>query len=217
MRVTIHQPDLLPYSGFWHKMATSDKFILSVHDQFQKHGYQRRVLMRGTWCSHRLVGKPSLVPITSVLVEEGWQRRLTDVIRGRYTGSRHWRSRGVELLERIESCEGKTLDEVNVSLIRVLREMLHIDTELVFTDVPSSSSLDRLIEQVTMAGGDEYLAGVGGKAYMGDDADERFAAAGIALTWTAHEATTADSIVTVLMDEDDAMEHVRRVHPPGEL
>ena len=51
MRVTIHQPDLLPYSGFWFKMATSDTFVLSVHDQFQKHGYQRRVKMRGAWCS----------------------------------------------------------------------------------------------------------------------------------------------------------------------
>ncbi|MBD4563452.1 hypothetical protein GUG69_02530, partial [Xanthomonas citri pv. citri] len=46
MRVTIHQPDLLPYSGFWYKMAVSDAFIVSRHDQFQKQGYQRRVRMR---------------------------------------------------------------------------------------------------------------------------------------------------------------------------
>ena len=51
MIVAIHQPDLLPYSGFWFKMATCDTFVLAVHDQVQKHGYQRRVRMRGTWVS----------------------------------------------------------------------------------------------------------------------------------------------------------------------
>ena len=59
MKVTIHQPDLLPYCGFWFKMATCDAFIVAVHDQFQKHGYQRRVKMRDAWCSHQLVGKPA--------------------------------------------------------------------------------------------------------------------------------------------------------------
>lgn len=60
MRVTIHQPGLLTYSGFWYKMAVSDAFVVSRHDQFQKQGYQRRVRMRGTWASHRLVGGPGL-------------------------------------------------------------------------------------------------------------------------------------------------------------
>ena len=47
--VSIHQPDLLPYSGFWFKMAVSDVFVVARHDQFQKHGYQRRVAMRESW------------------------------------------------------------------------------------------------------------------------------------------------------------------------
>ena len=86
MIVAIHQPDLLPYSGFWFKMATSDVFVLAVHDQVQKHGYQRRVRMRETWVSHQLVGKPSLVPISAVQVQHGWQGRLADAIRGRSAG-----------------------------------------------------------------------------------------------------------------------------------
>ena len=102
MRVTIHQPDLLPYSGFWYKMVNVDRFVLAVHDQFQKHGYQRRVTMRGTWCSHRLVGKPSLVPINEVSVADGWQQRLSDAVRGRYSGARHFDTRGRQLLDGIQ-------------------------------------------------------------------------------------------------------------------
>ncbi|WP_188780255.1 WbqC family protein [Marmoricola endophyticus] len=208
--MAIHQPDLLPYSGFWFKMATSDVFVVAVHDQFQKHGYQRRVTMREAWCSHRLVGKPSLVPIDDVEVAEGWQQHLCDVIRGRYTGARHWRDRGGELLERISACTGTTLDEVNLSMIRAVRDLLGIGTELVVTAPPRQAGIDRLIEQVATVGGTEYVSGAGGAAYLGADADERFADHGITLRWSAHVPASPDSIVTVLMDHDDPMDVVRR-------
>ncbi len=216
-QVTIHQPDLLPYSGFWFKMATSDAFVLAEHDQFQKHGYQRRVRMRGTWCSHQLDGKPSLVPITSVLVRPGWQQQLGDAIRGRYTGSRHWRSRGPELLDLIAGCSGQTLAEVNIALIEVIRQLLGISTPLVRTAPPEGKGLDRLVWQVRAAGGTSYLSGTGGAAYLGPDAAQRFAAAGIELRWSDHAMSTGDSIVSVLLDEDDPMAVVLRRHDqPGE-
>ncbi len=210
MKVTIHQPDLLPYSGFWFKMATSDRFVVAVHDQFQKHGYQRRVTMRESWCSHRLVGKPSLVPINQVEVAEGWQQHLVDVIRGRYTGARHWPTRGAELVAGIQACEGRFLDEVNLSMIRLVRDLLGITTELVTTAPPRERSVDRLIEQVTAAGGTEYLTGAGAASYFGDDAEERFAQAGIKLSWSTHQAVTGDSVVSILMDHDDPMDPVLR-------
>ena len=210
MKVTIHQPDLLPYSGFWFKMATCDAFILSVHDQFQKHGYQRRVKMRGAWCSHQLVGKPALVPINTVEVAEGWQQRIADVVRGRYAGPRHFATRGSELVERILSCEGRMLDEVNIAMIEVVRDMLGITTPLVVTDPPTQAATERLVEQVLMVGGTSYLAGQGGRAYMGDDPESRFAADGLGLEWSNHQHSTGDSIVTVLMDEDDPMDVVLR-------
>lgn len=208
MKVTIHQPDLLPYSGFWFKMATCDKFVVAVHDQFQKHGYQRRVKMRDTWCSHQLVGKASLLPINTIDVAPGWQQRLTDAIRGRYAGARHFRTRGLELLDRITACEGSTLDEVNLSMIHVVRELLGIQTELVITPPPTTAGIDRLIEQVQMIGGTTYLSGAGGAAYLGDDAASTFAKAGIELAWSSHQHVTGDSIVTVLLDYDNPMDVV---------
>ncbi|MDR7252139.1 hypothetical protein J2X46_001115 [Nocardioides sp. BE266] len=210
MKVTIHQPDLLPYSGFWFKMATCDTFILSVHDQFQKHGYQRRVKMRDAWCSHQLVGKPALVPINSIEVAEGWQQRIADVVRGRYAGSKFFSTRGAELVDRILACEGRMLDEVNISMIEAVRDMLGIETPLVVTDPPTHAATERLIEQVQMVGGSAYLAGQGGKAYMGDDPEARFAEEGLELLWSDHQHSTGDSIVSVLMDEDDPMEIVLR-------
>ncbi len=213
MIVAIHQPDLLPYSGFWFKMVHSDLFVLAVHDQFQKHGYQRRVKMRDTWVSHQLVGKPALVPIHTIEVQPGWQGRLTASIRGRYTGSRHWKGRGVELCARIDAAHGSTLVDANRALIDIVRDLLDIRTPIVVTDPPTRSGTERLIEQVRLVGGTAYLSGSGGTAYMGDQAGQRFAAEGITLSWSPHQHLTGDSIVTVLMDHDDPMAAISNTAP----
>jgi len=36
MRVAVHQPDLLPWSGFWFKMINCDRFVVAVHDQLRR-------------------------------------------------------------------------------------------------------------------------------------------------------------------------------------
>src|SRR5215467_2598883 len=42
MIVTIHQPNYLPWSGFFHKMSQSDKFVLLDTVPFSKNSYQNR-------------------------------------------------------------------------------------------------------------------------------------------------------------------------------
>ena len=208
--VAIHQPDFLPYSGFWFKMAEADRFVLAMHDQFQKHGYQRRVRMRATWVSHQLVGKPALCPISEVVVQTGWQGRLVDAIRGRYATARYWRDRGAVLCDAITACQGDSLVEVNVALIEVIRPMLGIATPMVVTAPPLGQGVDRLVEVVSAVGGTSYLSGAGGRAYMGERPESRFAERGIDLRWSTHSPLTGDSIVTVILDHDDPAETVRR-------
>jgi hypothetical protein len=203
MIVAIHQPDLLPYSGFWYKMINSDVFVLAIHDQFQKHGYQRRVKMRDSWVSHQLEGKPSLVPIDSVIVHDGWQGRLSDSIRGRYIGARHWPDRGPDLLDRIQTLKGRTLVEVNIGLIDMVRDLLEITTPLVTTAPPTRVHVPRLVEEVQLVGGDVYLSGTGGRAYMGTEGEQLFTDAGIELRWSEHVPLTSDSIMTIWLDLDD--------------
>ena len=97
------------------------------------------------------------------------------------------------------------LVEVNLALIDAIRDILDIRTPLLTTAPPLHAGVDRLIEQVLAVGGDAYLSGTGGRAYMGPDAEQRFADAGVRLEWSAHHHLTGDSIVTVLMDFDDPM------------
>ncbi len=212
MRVAIHQPDLLPWSGFWFKMINVDRFVLAVHDQLQKHWVQRRVMMRDTWVTLPLVGKPHLVPITAVEVKDGWQDHLASSIRGRYANAKHWKDRGPDLVDRITSVEGSNLADINVKLLHVVRDLLGITTELVVPDPPEHAGLDRVLEVLQKVGATSYLSGTGARDYIRDEGEAKFRDLGIELVWSDHQKTTGDSIVTVFMDYDDPMEIIRLRH-----
>lgn len=210
MRVAIHQPDLLPWPGFWFKMLNCDTFMLAVHDQLQKHWVQRRVRMRDTWVTLPLTSGAHLVPINETIVKPGWQDHLESSIRGRYVGSRHWTSRGGDVLEMIHAVDSHNLAEINHQLILAVRDYLGITTEVVVTEPPTERGADRVLEQLRMVGATTYLSGTGAVDYLDAPAQERFREQGIALEWSDHHKTTGDSIVTVLMDHDDPMEVVAR-------
>lgn len=206
MRVAIHQPDLLPWSGFWFKMVNCDAFVLAVHDQLQKHWVQRRVKMRDTWVTLPLVGKPHLVPINTVEVKEGWQEHLVNSIRGRYVGARHWKTRADEVLGRITAVEGSNLADINIALLEQFRAMLGIVTPMIIPDPPVHAGLERVLEVLQEVGATSYLSGTGARDYIRDEGQRRFDELGIELLWSDHHKTTGDSLITVLLDYDDPME-----------
>lgn len=206
LKVAIHQPDLLPWSGFFYKMINCDLFVLAVHDQLQKHWVQRRVMMRETWVTLPLVGKARLIPINETEVREGWQAHLVDSIRGRYVGARHWSTRGGEVCDRVASVEGSNLADINIALMEHLREMLGITTPLTVTAPPASGGVERVLEQLQLVGATTYLSGTGARGYIDEAAEARFAELGISLEWSHHHKTSGDSVITLLMDYDDPME-----------
>ncbi|PUA81538.1 WbqC family protein [Nocardioides currus] len=210
MRAAIHQPDLLPWPGFWFKMLNCDTFVLAVHDQLQKHWVQRRVKMRDTWVTMPLESGAHLVPINETMVKPGWQDHLESSIRGRYVGARHWKSRSGDVLEMIHAVDSHNLADINHQLILSMRDYLGITTEVVVTEPPTEKAADRVLEQLQMVGATSYLSGTGAKDYLGDEARAKFDQLGIGLEFSDHEKTTGDSIVTVLMDYDDPMEIVSR-------
>lgn len=210
MIISAHQPNFLPNSRFWWKLANSDILDLRYRAQFTVKGYQRRVLMRGNWCTLVLEGKPRYEPINEVRIQLGETKQsLTNVITGRYRDSRWFKPRGQDLIDKIQSIETGYMWEFNVELLLYVRDVLGITTpfalgvDAIGGKAEGTLSLLRAYPQATT-----YLSGEGARKYMADTAI--FEEAGIKVRWANHDPITDDSIVSVLMDYEHPLDIVMR-------
>ena len=208
--VAMHQPDLLPYSGFFHKMALADVFEIGIYYQYSKSGYQRRVKMRDQWAAVPLLGNPGHIPIRDVRIDpERAGSTLADIIRGRYAGARYWKLRGDELLSLIESIHTDKLWQFNLDLILGVRDLIGITTPIAIGSPLKGAKTEAVVNGLQQYGRDvHHLSGPGAKVYMNENGE--FDDAGITFGFTRHAPATGDSIVTVLMDYQDPLEIVLR-------
>jgi len=206
-----HQPNFLPSTRFWYKVAKSDVLDLRHQAQFVKSGYIHRVKMRDNWCSLPLSPKPGQYdPINTVRVDLPKAKDMfRNTMHGRYSGSRHYKTRGMELVEKFDSLGSDYLWQINLDLILYIRDTLGIETP-VCLGVPSIGGKAEGVLSTMRAypGVDAYLSGVGARAYMGDTTN--FDEAGIKVIWSRHAPITDDSIVSILMDHDDPIDFVLR-------
>ena len=204
MIVAGHQADLLPYSGFWYKMAKADLFDLKIFDRFQPRGYQRRVMMRSSWASIPVIGSTSRTRLSEVRILPVETRDvLSSHIFERYQGARHWRRYGPRILDMVNEIHTEHLWQFNLNLILGIRELLDIKTPISIARPQVGRDGIGMASAMKQYNATTYLAETSGRAYMGDC--EEFHDFGIAVEWSAHQPVTGDSILSILMDYDDPM------------
>jgi hypothetical protein len=208
--VAMHQPDLLPYPGFWLKMAKADVFEIGIYYQFTKRGYQRRVTMRDQWATVPVIGEPFRSPINEVRIDPDKARAaLINTIRGRYAGARYWKLRGDDLIGLIENSHTDKLWQFILDLILAVRDMLGITTPIAIGAPLKGVKSEAVVHALQQYGTSvHHLSGPGARVYMNEHGE--FDEAGITYDFTRPASVTADSVVTVLMDYRDPLEVVLR-------
>lgn len=89
MILVAHQPEYLPYLGFFYKAGKAGKFIFVDHVQFQKEGFQNR---------NRIRTKPGLDGWTWLTIPVVTKNKLSQKINeveidnSRYWAKKHWKS-----------------------------------------------------------------------------------------------------------------------------
>jgi hypothetical protein len=204
MIVAAHQPDLLPYSGFFYKLAKADVFDLKIWDQYVQRGFQRRVPMRGQWLAVPVISHSSTAPINTLrLAPDRAPVVLTDGIRKRYRNAKHWKKYGPMICDEILATRTEFLWQFNLALILMIRDILGIRTPVGLGCQHVKKGSAGVVESLQAYGKPTYLSGTGAKVYMGDC--HEFTDAGIPVIFSKHEPVTGDSILTVLMDYDDPL------------
>jgi hypothetical protein len=174
--VAIHQPNFLPWLGYFHKMKNSEIFVFLDNVQFTKNSFQNRVKIKtsqgAAWLTvpvlHSFGQSTNEVRINK---RENWREKHLKTFKLNYKKSGYF-DPVFELLRSIYlRTEWETMAEFNIALIRRICEYLEITTTFV-----SASSLDLrgaktelLIEIVRKVNGDTYLSGKGGAGYQDEE------------------------------------------------
>lgn len=176
MIVSVHQPQYLPWLGYFEKIDQADVFVLLDTVQYKKNEWQNRNKIKTAagwqWITVPVTYRfPQL--IRDVCIENnGWQRRHKQALLTNYRKAPYWKNME-ESFEELFTEEWDSLAKLNIYTVRKLAEILGIATPLYVAselgDFPDDPD-ERLISLVRYFGGDTYLAGSGGRNYMQMDA-----------------------------------------------
>lgn len=183
MKVAIHQPNFLPWCGWFAKLAACDAFILLDDAQMSKGSYVSRTKIRSREGEHWLT-VPTRVHdaprIADVEIANGnWAKKHLATLSQTYAKA-PCADEILAMIEPIYAAAGTNLSEFNRRLVNAVATYLGIDKPMHLSssfDVHDTGD-DRLIELIRKVGGKHYISGRGGANYQ-DPA--KFAAAGIEL------------------------------------
>jgi hypothetical protein len=188
MLLTAHQPNYLPYLGFFHKIAQADRFTIVENTQFVKRGpfgwihrNKIRTVDGWQWLSVPVHTKGKFtqsIRDTMIRTDLPWQRKHWRAISLNYGKAPHF-ARYAGPLEEIYARPWEKLADLNATLIRLILGFLGIDRPVTIGGVEGEST-QLVVNLCREAGADAYLSGVHGRDYL-DEAMIR--AAGITLRY----------------------------------
>lgn len=173
MIVTIHQPEHMPWAGFFYKMMHADKFVILDSVQYRKNYFQNR---------NRILynGKPNWITVTVPVKghmdsticnmkvgENDWKTGYLNKIKEAYRHHPHFDTH-YRNIEEIINSPYEYLEEYNMALIVYFKEFLGIECELVYSkdlNVHGDKS-DLILDICECLGADTYIAGSSGPDYL---------------------------------------------------
>jgi hypothetical protein len=176
MIVGIHQPNYLPYLGFFDKMAKSDIFVIYNDAQFNKYEYQHRNRIRihdgWKWLTVPVVKEEMPIKEIKIINEppknkSHWSKIHFREIHANYAKTDYFSVYEEEIRKVYEKKYEKLVD-LNMNLIKFLMKAFDIDVKLVYASEFGliTKSSQKNLDLVEAVGGDEYLSGPMGRDYL---------------------------------------------------
>jgi hypothetical protein len=190
MRIAIHQPNYVPWCGYFAKMKACDVFVFLDDAQMPigRGGYVYRAQIRGEsgpmWLTVPVRRHGTEAIATVEPAEPDWQATHLRKLQNQYRKAPFYRA-VMELIGPVYAQPSAKLAEFNVRFIRAVAAYLGVEPRFEISSLlgPEGLSDDRLISLVRILGGDTYVSGKGGANYQ-DPA--KFEAAGISLEVRAY-------------------------------
>jgi hypothetical protein len=193
MLVAIHQPNFLPWLGYFNRMVNADLFVLLDHVQFERRNYQNRALIRledeARWLTVPVVQLSQKERIVEKRVDNPetdgprwWGPNSFQTLRYAYRKAPYFELYAPRLQEMLHARWEKLVD-LNIATLEFVRDALEIRTPMVRSStLPVEGQRSGLLLDICQkVDATAFLGGMGGsRSYLDHDA---FAAAKMGVVW----------------------------------
>jgi hypothetical protein len=192
MIVSVHQPQYLPWLGYFDKICKSDTFVFLDNVQYKEREFQNRNKIRTKdgwiWMTVPVISKgQGRQNISEVRIDNeiDWQRKHLGSIRSNYAQADFF-DKYYQLIEGILAKKHDYLKDLNIEITRSILEELSIDTAISFeSDLKITTiSSARIVEICKKLSADTYLSGSGGRDYIDE---QLFEEAGVKLVYQEYK------------------------------
>jgi len=192
--VVVHQPDFLPYLGFFHRFLHADVYVALDHVQFVQRTakawtHRDKIKTRNgeAWLSLSVKKCPLDTAIKDVVLSDqpAWKVSNLNLLRENYARAPFFRP----VFSRLEGLYARPFERMaafNLALIDLVCEWLNITIERVnSSELAADGRKSEMVAAIVDAvGGTRYLSGTGAAGYH-DQAP--FDARGIEVAWQRFE------------------------------
>jgi len=174
MMLVGHQPEYLPYVGFFNKIMHADKFVLVDHVQFNKKNWQNRNKIRTAsgWCwltvpvysKHKMEQRIDEVEINN---EVCWKDKHWKSIYLNYKSSPYF-SEYSDFFREVYQKNWIKLRDLNETIIKYLLQKLEINIEIYRSSELNieGKKTDLIVDLCKKLRANAYISGSGGKEYV---------------------------------------------------
>ena len=170
MIIAIHQPNYIPWAGYFFKIAQCEKFVFLDDAQYTKNSFINRNRIKTPQGEHWLTIPVSVSlgqSIRDICLKNGWAEKHIKTLQQSYAKTKGFKHH-IDGIAQILTAKHDNLAELNIALIEHICRILEIKTHLVRAselDIEERSD-ERLAVITERLGGDTYLSGFGGENYQ---------------------------------------------------
>ncbi len=188
MILSVHQPQYIPWLGYFDKIDKSDCFVFLDNVQYKPREFQNRNKIRTRdgwmWLTVPVISKGlGRQKISDVKIDNNydWQRQHRNSLKAWYSKAEFFKDY-FSFFEKAYNKKWDKLKDLNICIIDYILKEFKINRPVYYESELgiATRGTDRIIEICKKLKADVYLSGTGGKNYL---EEEKFPQAGIKLEY----------------------------------
>lgn len=188
--VVIHQPDFIPYLGFFNRLLLADIYVILDNVQFERasktswiHRDQIKTQGGNKWLtiSTQKCHLDTKICDVKINYDTGWKKKHLNAIYSNYKKADGFKE-VFPYIEKLYTWDGESLAEFNIESIKMLINLFDIKINTIkSSDICAEGKSNELIINIlNKVGSHRYLSGIGARDYYDEDI---YIKSGIEVIW----------------------------------